>query len=150
MKKTIERKLILDDVPIKIYKNGNTGVDFKSHINKPINFVYDGIEGVLYVEKIEGINLYVKYLNNNPYKINKYSFLRCNIGYIINYKVKDFRLNIGDSIIDERRNLTIVDRFFKNNFKKYKYKCNICGWEYGEISESNLLGQKYRCSCSWH
>lgn len=50
----------------------------------------------------------------------------------------DYKYNIGDIIKDDKRNITIIDRkYFKRvknggGLKKYKYLCNICGYECGD------------------
>ena len=71
------------------------------------------------------------------------------------------KLNIGDTIIDDKRNLTIIDVFYVKKLRKtkskksgYGYKnkiyylvhCNKCGAEY-EIEQGNLIGRKDNCPC---
>lgn len=75
-----------------------------------------------------------------------------------NIKIK-WKYNIGDNIVDENRNLTITDRYvtehtyLKNNkeyvanIKHYKYICNICGFNDGDVLEGNLCNKKSGCSC---
>lgn len=73
---------------------------------------------------------------------------------------KDFKYNIGYTIKDKKRNMTITGTFLKdkNQFSKkynkyyickerwYSYICNNCGWDDGEISEHNLdNGNGCRC-----
>lgn len=70
-----------------------------------------------------------------------------------NIKIK-WKYNIGDNIVDENRNLTITDRYvtehtyLKNNkeyvanIKHYKYICNICGFNDGDVLEGNLCNKK--------
>lgn len=60
--------------------------------------------------------------------------------------MRDWFYNIGQNIVDDKRNLTITDREIRtasNNtnlwrLKWYKYTCNMCGWEGGWIKEGNL------------
>lgn len=68
-------------------------------------------------------------------------------------RTKNFKINIGETFKDDKRNITIIDRKYKyyNNktnrkFKFYQYKCNECGWDEGWIDEYNLL-KGIGCSC---
>lgn len=68
-----------------------------------------------------------------------------------NIQTKDFRFNIGDTIVDNNKNITIINRVRKiqNNGhlkKMYQYHCNICGWDNGWRSEYDLKRNKY-CAC---
>ena len=62
----------------------------------------------------------------------------------------NYLYNIGDTISDEKRNITIIDRkYVKRNtpqgggFKKYKYKCNICGYDCGESYKDGEFQHEY-------
>ena len=65
---------------------------------------------------------------------------------------KDFKLNVGYNIKDEKRDLVIIEcvRLIKNKkghtTKVYKYHCNKCGYE-GNVTEDHLLNRKQGCSC---
>lgn len=78
--------------------------------------------------------------------------------------VKDFKYKIGETFIDNNRNLEITDRkievrdchrngkLCKKNVRMYKMKCHICGWDENWIQQS-LLERKqgrYICSCCTH
>ena len=62
---------------------------------------------------------------------------------------KDFKYHIGQIIVDDKRDITIIDRkyFKKNNdnkeYKQYKIKCNICGFNSGEHYLNNT-GREFR------
>lgn len=67
-----------------------------------------------------------------------------------------FKIEIGNILKDNNRDLTIIDRIYKYakrsdgyNQKQiwYKYKCNKCGWDQGWTIESSLLKQKTGCAC---
>ena len=70
-----------------------------------------------------------------------------------------WKYEIGDNVIDEYRNLTIIDGYtteytytkngksYITHEKHYKYKCNICGFNEGDITEGNLHNKKTGCSC---
>lgn len=72
-----------------------------------------------------------------------------------------FLMEVGENLVDEKRNLTIIDRFIKkkqcksdaccsgytNRSKKiYIVKCNKCGITYESIQE-NLIFRKDNCPC---
>lgn len=71
--------------------------------------------------------------------------------------MKEWIYNIGDNVIDEKRNLTITDRQIKymSHYKKpshqkwVKYTCNICGWTEGWAREYNIYKEKFGCSCCY-
>lgn len=83
-------------------------------------------------------------------------------GYDFKYPA-NFKLEIGENIQDENRDLTIIDRFVKHStcyskrskkvisthYKYYVYECKKCGYisVNKPISEGNLIYQKGRCSC---
>ena len=70
---------------------------------------------------------------------------------------REFKCEIGDNLKDEKRDITIIGREYRQrihtngkyvkNEKWYKYRCNKCGWDEGWIVESALLKQKQGCSC---
>lgn len=83
------------------------------------------------------------------------SFKSCLFGKVVGKVNTDFRFNVNYNIIDEKRNMTIINREKRvrkrsnrnNEIEKwYKYKCNKCGWDEGWIEESNLISGS-GCSC---
>ena len=64
-----------------------------------------------------------------------------------------WKCEINDRIVDYKddgtlkRDITILERMFIKNHRWYKYKCNVCDWDEGLISESNLIQHKAGCSC---
>ena len=158
------RKVFLDELPIKIYKNKKC-IDWLSCIGYKTKFIYDDIEGEIEIVDYKGGYLYLKYLNNPIYKMWTSTFTSGRIKVALRVKTGEFKINIGQIFKDEKRDLIIIDRKIikdKSNItrKWYKYKCNICGFscekhyntrdkEHKEdlwISESDLLGGK-GCSC---
>jgi hypothetical protein len=76
-------------------------------------------------------------------------------------ELKPFKYNIGDLIEKENLSITIIDTFHDSNrykTKRYRYKCNICGFDSSKaayrngnqidysITESNLLNLT-KCPC---
>lgn len=70
-----------------------------------------------------------------------------------------WKYEIGQNISDEYRNIKITDRYtkeypYKKNGKQYihvekyyKYRCNVCGFNDGNVSEGNLANKHVGCSC---
>lgn len=73
-----------------------------------------------------------------------------------------WKLDIGDKIFDDKRNLVILDRkiilkkrkskqskvgFVYSNTKWYRYECNKCGYNNGWMDEKNLINLHQGCSC---
>lgn len=143
------RKVFLDELPRK--NNGDKeNYDWKNALNYIVNFQYDDYYGCVkiidYNKDRQG--LVIEY-NDNQFFINTDSFLKCLFAHIIGLVTYDFRYNVGDTINDEKRNITIVSRERKvsgNESKYYHYKCNNCGWNFGYNTETNI-NKGAGCSC---
>lgn len=96
--------------------------------------------------------LYLK-CNNKDFNILIGSFCKGNIGELLNRYTKNYKFNIGDTFVDNKRDLDVIDREYRKkkhgtsmvDDKWYKYKCNKCGYE-GWIVESHLINNR-GCSC---
>lgn len=129
----------------KLPKTGKK-INWKNSVGKKLYFEYDDIKG--YVEIMNYISPIItfKYMNKE-YDMIYYNFYDVKFGEILNKKTSNFKVEIGCTFKDDKRNLNILDKKYKNKrLKYYKYKCNICGWEEGWIEESNLL-KGIGCSC---
>lgn len=153
-------EISLNEIPT--IKDGvNKGkIDWKSSINKHIYFLNENTKIIF---NIVGYNQKQKKLQieyeNNIHDIFISSLLDCRIGRIVGILPLDFKIKIGSTFNDNKRNITITDREyrprydkngkFKCNDKWYKYTCNVCGWTEGWITESHLLNEndKRGCSC---
>ena len=157
-------KVFLDELPKHMTGTYNGKIDWKKSIGQYVKFKYEDNE-----EKIEGKLLIVDYdtisrkikieYNNVLSEIKTCRLQEGNIKKIINAKLKtttgnfaDFKIQIGERIIDENRDLTILDRKRVNSQKyqyrkMYKYKCNICGYDNGWSEECDILHHKIGCSC---
>ena len=51
--------------------------------------------------------------------------------------------NIGDRIKDEKRDIEIIDCKRHNGILKYKYLCNVCGWNCEDFYENGILKKEY-------
>ena len=162
-----ERKIFLDELPK--YKCGNKyRIDWIHSIGRKVSFIYEDVQDeVEILEYIKGKHpkLQIKY-KKNCYEIDVGVFKRCGLGKILGKITYDFKLDIGDRLTDNERDLTIIDRKYikgksGQNYKYYKYKCNKCGFECNEhwtninreykeeylVSESGLLKHKSKCAC---
>lgn len=158
-KKEKIRKLFLDDLPRKEgigALKGKTVIDWKNSIGCKIPFVYDDVKGdVKIIKYITTKQLLSLEYNDKNFSINTNNFLKCRIGTMINKRSKEFKINIGEHIIDDKRDLVITDKkivindrnYQKYNEKWYKYTCNKCTWTEGWIIEHALIKQKIGCSC---
>ena len=121
------KKVFLEELP-KFVRG--RGIDWRNCIGLKIQFIYDETEG--YVEVLEYIKdnqtLVIKYLDE-IFKIKTCCFRKCRLGNILNKSNKLFNIKIGETIIDEKRNLTIIDMEYRDNKRYYKYHCNKCGAE---------------------
>ena len=157
------KKVFLDNLPTKegIGKNKEKRVfNWIESKGYKIKFIYENIEGYVEIIDYKKSCLYVKYLNNDIFKINTEDFKKCKLGGMLGLHIKIFKYNINKNIIDENRNITIIDREYRPRYKKngskcndryYKYHCDKCGNE-DWILESNLVNQKIGCNacCSNH
>lgn len=135
-------------------KDKNGGISWKSSIGYKVPFIYDDIEGEVEIIGYNNGKLVVKYLNKEPMPISCSSFLKCNIGKIVNRITNEFKCEIGEVFKDNKRDIIITGRDKIHNkkgklYKWYKYSCNKCGWTEGWIVEGALLGQGIGCSCCY-
>ena len=118
--------------------------------------VYE-VEVLEYIKKGNGQFFKIKYKNSIS-EISCGDFINSNyFGGVLKKKTKDFKIEIGTVLKDDKRDMTIIDRKYRKdrgrNLKFYKYRCNKCKYPNGDsytnwISEINLLsGQKCGC-CS--
>jgi very-short-patch-repair endonuclease len=150
------RKVFLDDLPRKEYR-GKIVFDWKKSLGYKIKFIYDNLEGwIEIINYFEDGIILLKY-NNKEHKIKSGNFTRCQLGIIIGMITSEFKIEIGQTFKDEKRDITITDREYrirydKNNNKYkdrwYRYTCNKCGWTEGWIVESALIRKRGTgCSC---
>lgn len=157
-------KVFLDELPKHTNGTYKGCIDWTNSIGKNLRFKYE--EDEILVDDF----MLIKDYNKNSRKVKleyngkvleiSVSSLRDGwIKNIIGAKIKttagnfaDFKIQIGERIIDENRDLTILDRKRVNSQKyqyrkMYKYKCNICGYDDGWLEECDILHHKIGCSC---
>lgn len=147
------RKVFLDELPKKKYGNKET-IDWKNSIGYKVKFIYDDIEGEIEIIDIINQKIILKYDNNEPYTLIVDSFKKCKLASVLKLRQHEFKYNVGDKITDNNRNLTIIDMEYRKIkgvlYKFYFYKCNVCGWDKGQITEQALNCGKGCTCCSGH
>lgn len=102
---------------------------------------------------------YIFFKNYEDRPIHNSDFHRGNIGKMLGVYGIEFRLGLGENIIDYNRDLLIIDREYRNKDKKpdkkgrvyttkqkwYKYRCNKCKNE-DWIIESSLTKNNVGCN----
>lgn len=140
------------DLPV--WEDGaNKGqIRWEMSIGCKINFTYNNLNGELVIQKFikKGQKLKILYCGYS-YNTSVATLYQCGLGNILGLRTVDFKIKIGKSFIDNKRNITITNRFYKKNnnnktIKYYTYKCNICTATELEINEYNLINGK-GCSC---
>ena len=154
----MEENRILTELPM--YEEGiNKGrVNYPAMVGVELELFYKGeiYTGVKILEYIKGSNSrFVVEYNGQTHNIICGSFIKGKFGGVLRLVTKDFKINIGDVFKDDKRDMSITDRKYKERIKKdgnkenqkwYKYTCNKCGWTEGWIEEGKLLSGQ-GCSC---
>ena len=135
------KKVFLDSIPKKGSK-----FDWKNSVGCVVPFEYKNVSGeVRIVEYIkDGKKLVIEYngkvFDDKPIAVE--SFKKCMIGRYIGLITSDFKVEIGTSFKDIKRDMVILEREYRNKGKKrlkyYKYHCNVCTYE-NHVEESSLL-----------
>ena len=151
MCRVFNKKIFLDELPTKTYK-GTKSIDWDKCIGYKIKFIYDDIEDFIIIDKIIHIKnkenkILIKY-KNEELLITPSHLKECKIGKLLKKVTGDFKIYIGETFIDNKRNIRIIDKEYRNEnrrngrvekIKYYKYYCNKCNGE-SWIRESELLG----------
>lgn len=130
---------------VKIYKYLDTTklpkrgkyIDWKSCVGVELDFIYDNISGKILIEGYENGILSISY-NDKKSTIRQSKFLLCQFGKLLQKRTTEFKYNIGQRIVDNSRDITITKRENRSDkgsdkkYKKYQYKCNICGFDCGK------------------
>lgn len=145
MSKKIYKEIDLSKLPRK-----GTKIDWKNSIGYKCKFIYDDIEGEIEIvgyEKEKGI--FTVIYNNKEFKITRDTLVNCYFGKLTMRRTNEFKFKINHIFKDERHNMVIVCREYKESkgiiYKWYKYHCNNCGYE-GWIVESSLV-RGANCAC---
>lgn len=135
----IERWIDLSDLPVwgKSGKAKKGTINWKDSIGCKCKFKYDDIKGeveiVDYTSK--GQKLTIKYLYYDLFEINTGNFIKCQLGKLLKKKTDEFKVKIGQTFKDDKRDLIVIDRKYRikkrkdgsiSKYKWYKYHCNKC------------------------
>lgn len=139
------QKLDLSSIPKK-----NNQYDWIHSIGKTISFSWNGRKGTLLIVGYQRKNGYgylrIQY-EKQEYQIRNINLLNGKISKIISYG--KYRYFIGQTLIEKKKNIMILERKKEKESnilrKKYKYHCNICGYE-GWMEESLIAISTYACS----
>ena len=139
---------------LPVFKNGtNKGkINWKESIGYKCKFKYDNIEGEIEIIDYNKNNrkLTIKYLDYDLFEILYSEFKKCRFGKLLKKKTNEFKVEIGQTFKDNKRDLIIINKKYKKdkkgqNYKYYKYKCNKCKNE-DWIEESNLIHNHQGCN----
>ena len=145
------RKVFLEDLPR--YKGKN--INWKESVGYKVRFIYYDVEGEVeildYDTKTRKISLL--YLDKPVYVMGCADFSIGKLATLLGKYSGDFRMEIGKVLKNEKRDIIITDREYRRdesgqNWKWYRYTCNVCKWEEGWIQEADLLNN-IGCSCCY-
>lgn len=123
--------------------NGN--INWNNSVGAVIPFSYNGTQGeLIYIERINSDKIKLSY-NNSIVVSTRSALSNCAIGAIINPNFHLPRYNIGDEILGHNSTIKIINMFYKDGIRYYKYICLSCNYV-GEIRESCLIKGK-GCPC---
>jgi hypothetical protein len=122
-------------------------IDWNKNIGKTIDFKYGDINGFVTIIKYDDIKhrIFFKY-NSNTYDMNITQFRNAGFGKILKVFTREYRFEIGSNFINDKNNITIINRKHLGSYKKYQYRCNKCGYDNGWIDESNLKTNSFGCA----
>lgn len=146
------RKVFVENLP-----HNWKGIDWKNTIGYDIDFTYDDISDKLkiidYARKDNCSKIIIDYYGHK-HEIYTSLLKDAKLGSIVGKLSKDYVYNIGDNIVDQNRNITILNKKAKlftsktrkENIRGYIFRCNLCGWDSGWIRESSVK-YGYGCAC---
>ncbi|HEY5589157.1 MAG TPA: hypothetical protein VIK86_09415, partial [Candidatus Paceibacterota bacterium] len=155
----INREIFLDELPRKSNKrnknkNAKRVIDWKLSIGYWIKFIYGDIGGKVKIINydLDSHEITVEY-NNSNHHIKMNSFVDCHLGKMLGKISNDFKVKIGDTLKNKKRDFIIIERKHElygkrqQDTKWYKYHCNKCDFE-DWITEEHLIGKREGgCRC---
>lgn len=130
--------MFLDTLPVKegmgVHK-GRMLIDWIKSVGYKVKFIYNNIEGYLEIVDKQGNYLFIKYLDNDIYKMHTTTFAECGLGKLLGVYTSNFKYEIGQVLENEKINITITNREYRETksndkiirHKYYEYRCNKCG-----------------------
>jgi predicted RNA-binding Zn-ribbon protein involved in translation (DUF1610 family) len=143
-----------------IYSKSGRTIHWNASIGYQVYFIHENIEGWLKIINydVKTRKLTIDY-NNELFYIFYGDFCKGGLCAILGIVTVDFKIEIGQTFKDDKRDLTIINREYRKeehidkkgrksivNLKYYTYKCNKCGHK-GLSLEGSLLRQKTGCAC---
>ena len=159
-KESIKKEINLSGIPRKhgVGANRNKLIfDWENSLGYSVNGIYNNQEFEVKIINYSSKNqkLTIEY-NKHEFDIAINSVVNCNLGRVLGYITSDFKYANEIRLQNSNRDFTIIDNEYRTSYnddgsvkyksKYYKYHCNICNWNEGWISESNLKAG-YGCSC---
>ena len=130
-------------------------IDYKTIVGMELELlykdeIYTGVKVLEYIKSSH--SRFVVEYDGRTHNIECHNFIKGKFGGILGAITRDFKINIGDVLKDDKRDMVITDKEYKKdkngiNRKWYKYTCNKCGWTEGWIMEGNLLRGGKGCGC---
>lgn len=153
MSEKIKKEIFLDNLPHREGLGNNKGkqiIDWLGSKGYKVNGVYDNTEFEVEIIDYKDGYLYIKYLDEDIFKIATQSFINCMIGRLLGKRTNKFKIKIDQVFKDDNRDITIIGVEYRisNNGQKckwYNYKCNKCNNE-DWIIESDILNKKHGCN----
>lgn len=151
----------IDLTKLHTYKNkGKYYIDWEHSENDECSFLFDGIQGKIKIIDTsnykENGHLIILY-NDEEYDTHYMNLKCCRLKKIV-FKYGKFKYEIGETICDDSKNITIFDREFRekhshnkfyedyiNHDKYYYVRCNKCKHEYWIIESSIYSKRKITC-----
>ena len=141
----MERKINLDILPRKIFRGRNV-IDWDGSVGSILDVKYGDIDTVVKIVKYDKENRTVDIENNgNIHTMYTGHFTECKLGSLFGVYNHDFKYEIGQNIIKENMNITIIDRRYNKNthHREYKILCNKCGFNSNETCYKNGIEIDY-------
>ena len=143
----MNNKVFLDDLP----KRGTKQIDWSNAVDTYVKAIYNDEEYMIYIKNYDGKTKTLKILWENKEEYIKINyFARCQLGKILGKKTSEFKIELGElpKIDDnDKRDLIITDRKYTVikdiKYKRYKYKCNKCGFDCGKHYAKGELIEEY-------
>ena len=110
-------KIFLDNLPKKKWSNKEV-INWENAKNKTVKFIYKNIEGELkIIKRLKNDKILIEY-NNKEIKLPVNSLLYCQLGSLFSQKNGKFKINVGCTFKDDKRDIVIIDREYRKNLKK--------------------------------
>lgn len=129
---------------------GNEGsINWSESIGFNFEFKYRDTCGYIDIVDYKLQKLYLKHLDGEAVKLNIKHIKGCHLGSVLGVITSKFKLNIGDNIKDNTRDITVTEMKRVLNpdsgryYKWYKYICNKCGFDCGEHYSEGSIKQEY-------